>query len=161
MHRFISWTAVIAWMLVIFSLSAQVAEESNRLSTDVTEAVVRTVEKVKPDAEINVIRLNQIIRKNAHFLCYLVLGILAMNAFRRNGCSIGKSLILSFFLCAVYAVSDEIHQLYVPGRGAQVADVLIDCTGGVTGMFIYWFAGKIFYLIRTGKKTMFQVQAND
>lgn len=48
MHRMISWTAVIIWMAIIFSLSAQAGEQSNRLSTGITEIAVKTAEKVSP-----------------------------------------------------------------------------------------------------------------
>lgn len=143
MYKIISWTAVIIWMLVIFNLSAQVAEQSNQLSTGVTEIVVKTVEKVNSKAEIDIDSLNHIIRKNAHFFCYLVLGLLAMNAFRRSGYTVKKSLVLSFLLCVLYAVSDEIHQLYVPGRGARATDVLIDSSGAGIGLFIYWLTAFV------------------
>jgi VanZ family protein len=144
MYKKISWAAVVLWMVVIFCLSAQVAEQSNQLSGGVTDIVVKTVEKVKPEAEINAKVLNYIIRKNAHFFCYLVLGLLAMNAFRRSGFPMNKSALLSFFLCALYAVSDEIHQLYVPGRGAKASDVFIDCAGAAAGLVIYRILAFVF-----------------
>lgn len=143
-----SWAAAAVWMLVIFAFSAQAAEQSSRLSAGVTEVVVKTVEKVAPKAEINVHSLNHIIRKNAHFFLYMILGLLVMNAFRRCGNTVKKSLVLSFLVCVLYAVSDEIHQLYVPGRGAQMTDVIIDSLGAVTGLLFYWLAG----LVCTGRR---------
>lgn len=151
MQKIISWTCVFAWMILIFGLSSQVAEQSSRLSSTVTEVVVNVVENVATQAEINIYTLNHIIRKNAHFFLYLVLGILAMNAFRRSGNNMVKSLAFSFLLCVFYAASDEIHQLYVPGRGAQVTDVLIDSSGACVGIFGYWFSARIFGAKRTKK----------
>lgn len=80
-----------------------------------------------------------------------------MNAFRRSGYPVKASLLLSFLLCTVYAVSDEIHQLYVPGRGARAADVLIDCSGTAAGLFIYRVV-SVFYgkFIRRGKASQMQ-----
>lgn len=146
MYKILSWIAVIIWMAVIFNLSAQVAEQSNQLSTNVTEVVVKTVETVAPKAEIDIRSLNNVIRKNAHFFSYLLLGVLVMNAFRRSGITIYKSIIFSFIVCVLYAASDEIHQMYVPDRGAQIKDVLIDSSGVVIGLLIYWFIGLIFRL---------------
>ena len=40
----ISWTAVILWLTLIFNLSSQVAEQSNQLSTGITEIIVKTVD---------------------------------------------------------------------------------------------------------------------
>ncbi|HZK28477.1 MAG TPA: VanZ family protein [Thermoclostridium sp.] len=137
MCKVLSWISVIIWMAVIFSFSSQVAVQSNQLSTGVTEVVVKTVEKVVPSAEINVSTLNNIIRKNAHFFSYLVLGVLTINAFQRSGLKLQKSIVFSFLVCLLYAMSDEIHQMYVPGRGAQVKDVLIDTLGAISGLLIY------------------------
>ena len=43
-----------------------------------------------------------------------------INAKRRSGLKGLKWFILALGLCILYAVSDEIHQLFVPGRGAQL-----------------------------------------
>ena len=153
MHKILSWSFVIIWMAIIFGFSSQVAEQSNQLSTTVTEVVVEVVENVAPRAEINVHRLNGIIRKNAHFFLYLVLGILVTNAFRRSGNTLIRSLVFSFFICVLYAVSDEIHQMYVPGRGAQATDVLIDSSGASVGLFIYWISSYIYGVKSKKKKT--------
>jgi VanZ family protein len=44
---------------------------------------------------------------------------------------------LSLAICIIYAVSDELHQLFVPGRGCQLKDVIIDTAGAVSGTAIY------------------------
>jgi VanZ family protein len=41
-----------------------------------------------------------------------------------------------FFTGVLYAVSDEIHQLFVPGRAGQIRDVLIDACGVFVGIII-------------------------
>lgn len=43
-------------------------------------------------------------------------------------------------ICTGYAVRDEIHQLFVPGRGAQVRDVLIVSGGAVVGIMMWLVA---------------------
>jgi len=48
--------------------------------------------------------------------------------------------LLAIFL---YACTDEIHQLFVPGRGAAFHDVLLDTLGGAFGLLLLWRAGKI------------------
>lgn len=111
----ISWAAVLLWMVVIFNLSSQPAHQSNKLSTGVTQVIVKTVKKVAPKSEFDIKKFNHYVRKNAHFFAYLVLGILVMNAMR------GKTRAL--MICILYAISDEVHQMFVPGRGPQVKDV--------------------------------------
>ncbi|WP_246637732.1 VanZ family protein [Crassaminicella profunda] len=72
-------------MLLIFNLSSQAAEQSNQLSTDITKVIVKTVEKVHLKVSFDIKNFNHIIRKNAHFFAYLVLGLLVMNAMKKIG----------------------------------------------------------------------------
>ncbi len=46
------------------------------------------------------------------------------------------------FLVALYAASDEVHQLFVPNRQASVVDVMIDTTGAVLGVGLLWGVGR-------------------
>ncbi|SNT30381.1 VanZ like family protein [Anaerovirgula multivorans] len=131
-----SWLAVLLWMVLIFYLSAQPAVQSNNLSKGITEVIVETVGRVAPNDSFDISRLNHLIRKNAHFFAYLVLGILVMNAMKRSGIDGFKRLILSLGICVLYAVSDEVHQLFVPGRSGQVKDVFIDSAGAVVGIVV-------------------------
>ncbi|WP_347489269.1 VanZ family protein [Desulfoscipio sp. XC116] len=114
MHKIISWAAVILWMALIFNLSAQVAAQSNQLSRGITAASVKTVEKVAPRAEFDIRSFNNILRKNAHFFAYLVLGVLVLNALRRSGAHGCRGFALALGICILYAISDEAHQLFVP-----------------------------------------------
>jgi len=77
--------------LLIFSLSAQPAEQSDGLSKKVTEVIIETVDRVvpletdeKPTIDL-VERFNHVVRKYAHFSAYLVLGLLIMNALGTKG----------------------------------------------------------------------------
>ncbi len=130
----ISWTAVLLWMLFIFNLSSQAADQSDKLSTGVTEILFETLEKVAPEYDLNIREFNRLLRKNAHFFAYLVLGVLVVNALRQAGVKGLKAFALAFCICILYAVSDEVHQLFVPGRGGQVVDVLIDSAGAIVGI---------------------------
>lgn len=140
---FISWVPVVIWMLIIFSLSAQPATESNGLSKNVTKMIVEIIGKIVPfDIESStatdlVSQFNHIIRKFAHFSVYLVLGVLVINAFRKGGISGYKLFAYSIIFCVIYAASDEIHQLFVPGRGCQLKDVIIDSLGALSGSLLY------------------------
>lgn len=136
-RRVFTWILVVLWMVFIFSQSHKPASESNRLSKGITGIIVETVENVAPDVEIEVNKYHHIIRKNAHFFSYLVLGILVVNALRNSGVNIG----LAVLVCVLYAISDEIHQLYILGRSGEVKDVIIDSAGAFAGILVYgWFA---------------------
>ena len=137
LRKIISFIAVIFWMAFILFLSSQPGEESNQLSTGITEMIVEVVEKVVPDANLDFKSINHFVRKNAHFFAYFVLGILVLNALRVCRMRGIKGIAAAVLICVIYAVSDEVHQLFVPGRGGQIKDVLIDSGGAVAGISVY------------------------
>lgn len=144
----ISWTAVLSWLVLIFYLSSQPAVESDELSKKVTKVIVDIVDKIidlddgKSGIDL-VEEFNHIVRKYAHFTSYLVLGLLVMNALFRSKVLGFKAFIFSLAFSIFYAVSDEVHQLFVPGRGAQVTDVLIDSLGAFVGIGMYEVLGIV------------------
>lgn len=73
---------------------------------------------------------------------YLGLGILTINALRRNGTKGYKRIVFALPICILYAASDEIHQIFVPGRAAQVKDVFIDSAGASVGILMYWVISR-------------------
>ena len=70
-----------------------------------------------------------------HFLLYAELGALAWNDFRSEPAAwlSNSPLAAAIFFCALYGLSDEIHQVYVPGRVFQVRDLAADFLGGAFG----------------------------
>ncbi|MCK9267718.1 MAG: VanZ family protein [Alkaliphilus sp.] len=138
--RVFSWIAVFLWMVLIFNFSSQVAEQSNALSSGITETVIKIIEKIAPKtaAKMNMGKLNHLIRKNSHFFLYLVLGALFVNAIGQSKICGIRGVIITLLFCSFYAISDEVHQLFVPGRGAQVRDVFIDIAGTVVGILGYF-----------------------
>lgn len=80
--------------------------------------------------------LHHFIRKNAHFLIYLILGVLVKYALGSSGLKGFKALGIGLLICVGYAFSDEIHQLVVPGRGGQLSDVIIDSCGAGLGILL-------------------------
>ena len=44
----------------------------------------------------------------------------------------------------IYAMLDEIHQAFIPGRGALITDVMLDSLGVMTGIFICLLIIKLY-----------------
>ena len=80
--------------------------------------------------------LDHYVRKLAHFTIYAVLGILVYNLIAAYGVKRIKVVFLSALICLVYAISDEGHQVFVPGRAGQVRDVFIDFGGALLALLI-------------------------
>lgn len=127
--------AVIFWMAIIFKLSAQPGEQSNLLSSKVTGVIVSITQRFRPD--VNLVSLNHFIRKCAHFLAYLVLGVIMLFAMRRIGLSDKRGVGFALLICIGYAITDELHQAFVPGRTPKLTDVLIDSSGALLGIGTY------------------------
>ena len=139
----LSWTAVLVWLVLIFNLSSQAAEHSGALSKGLTRIIVGALEKVAPESHFDLNQFDHLVRKNAHFMAYLVLSVLVINAKRRSRLKGWRSFFLALGFCILYAISDEIHQLYVPGRSGQIRDVLIDGSGVLVGSIIYKSVGWV------------------
>lgn len=141
MNKLLSWVAAICWMMLIFFLSHQPAEASSELSFNFLNLLLRPFMFLFPSMDVQGDWLHFFIRKNAHFFAYFVLGILFANALQATFKGLKKSdwklLGLSLFLSVLYAISDEIHQLYIPGRSGEIRDVMIDSFGALTGIMLY------------------------
>lgn len=142
LFRILSFILLAAWMLLIFVFSSQNAEESSKTSGSVVSAVIETVypkyETFTPEQQIGITdRVTLIVRKTAHFSEYFVLGALALAAtvtFSKYSAFLrGAS---AFLLSALYAVFDEVHQYFVPGRACKILDVFIDAAGSLTAVLL-------------------------
>ena len=87
------------------------------------------------------------IRKCAHLTEFAVLGLLLWRALRKpvrndprpwNWVQARNALLL----VALYAATDEFHQLFVPSRQASIVDVLIDTSGALLGLAFLWVIGR-------------------
>jgi VanZ family protein len=137
--KVLAWILVLVWMTIIFYFSSQPGEKSSEISSGFVEVVVEIAEKVVPNTAPNLDynNLHLHIRKQGHFFMYFVLGILTINALTKMGVK-GKRIIwISLLICVAYAITDEIHQLFVPGRSGEVRDVLIDSIGASIGIIFY------------------------
>ena len=73
--------------------------------------------------------------KGIHFLEYAVLGWLCAAASSRTwpSASAWRTAAFAVFIAALWGLSDEIHQAFVPGRSSEVADVIADLFGSMAG----------------------------
>jgi len=139
------WLPVIVWMVVIFSASTQLgtAEHSSRffrplmlwLFPDISETVLDTA--------------HFYFRKLGHLSEYALLAILMWHALKsvpsvtRSRGAWGQFLLV-VLCCALYAGTDELHQLFVVSREARVMDVMIDTCGASVGALVFMGVNRWF-----------------
>lgn len=95
--------------------------------------------------------LDALAEQAIHPLEYTVLGILIVRALA-GGLPARITLstaILGVTLTTAYGVTDEIHQMFVPGRVADWNDLVADAIGGVAGAALCWLWGIISPAQRT------------
>lgn len=135
----------IACMCGIFMFSAQTSEQSNKLSNTVTQKIAESTSIGETtDTSINS-HFHTLIRKYAHFTIFFVLGLLSASFGILTYKKLKIKLLYPTLLCLLWAISDEIHQLYIPGRTCRIKDVLIDFSGSMLAIiliFALWIAYK-------------------
>lgn len=72
-----------------------------------------------------------------HFLSYAMLAFLLTRALSHLGMEKKKLVILALSFTMLYALSDEMHQLFVPGRTFQFFDLFIDLLGAISGSYFH------------------------
>lgn len=133
----------IAWMIIIFLMSSQPAPDSTETSLAVGHAVctlfVPGYSKMSTDDQLQLAKkIDHPVRKTAHATEYAILAMLifaAISGMYDNMVRIKHNLISLGFTTA-YAVSDEIHQYFVPGRACMLTDVMIDLSGALVGLIL-------------------------
>lgn len=153
--RIIVIILLIATFRIIFGFSSQNGEKSGTISRQITEFVTKDIKSIqsleKNEKEIVLKKIEHVIRKLAHFSLYTVVGILVMSLMETYKIKNLGKISISLLVGVLYAISDEVHQSFVPGRGPSAQDVLIDTLGIVFGLLIVTGFIK-FYKFLKGKK---------
>ena len=129
------WLPVLIWLCVIFVGSTDVlsAEQTSRF----VEPFLRWL---KPDISSETLaQIHFFVRKLGHIFEYALLAIFLWRALRSGAnlrVKISILVIVVWFVCAIFAATDEFHQSFIPSRTASPNDVVIDIFGVVIGLTI-------------------------
>lgn len=153
-HKFFLPALLIFQMLFIFAMSSFGHTSSDAQSNLFVDFIAQNFPHVRHGLENNLISLSTLIflvRKTAHFTEYAILGALFYLNFRQlpKLNSRPKKILLPIVFSFLYACTDELHQIFVPGRSAQFRDVLIDTLGASFGATITYLTIKFFAKIKT------------
>ena len=140
--RILSFLPLLLMMCLIWSFSAQEAEESAGLSMRFGLTFVRAFDRVlqrqSPEAELEQYAeaLQFFVRKAAHVTEYALLGFAAALPVRVYRVRKRYVFVAAALFCVAFAGLDEWHQTFVAGRDGSVRDVLIDCIGIVPAVWL-------------------------
>ena len=142
-RKVILLAVVLVWSGVLFFFSGQSGVNSGELSLGLADRLLMLF----PGLDMDVLELEHILRKLAHFAIFAVEGLLlyvALNAIwpgklRNAGIAAG--------ICAAVGVLNELHQLLAEERSCQFTDMLIDTAGGIVGvaagLILVWALSKL------------------
>lgn len=110
------WVPVFVWAGVIFFFSSLQVE-------------------ISPEFDLQ----DFLVKKTAHIIEYAILFTLIYRALiNAAGFTVSKSFKVAFILIFLYAISDEYHQSFTPGRTPSIRDVGFDSSGAVLAWIGLW-----------------------
>lgn len=118
-----SWGLAAACMAMIFWFSHQSGSDSQSLSDGILAKILDFVGVLIPST---------VIRKAAHAAEFALLAVLLFHALYRT-CGRGRP-VFAWGMTVLYAVTDELHQLFIPGRACRFFDVCVDAAGALAGV---------------------------
>ena len=130
-----SWVFVALWAAFIFFMSSNT-------STGLNEGlgVFSRIYQVMKDVQASLLGPGvDVLSSIAHFCEYTVFGALLANALRCH-MPLGRACVLAIVCGSFYGVTDEFHQLFVPGRMCDPLDWLVDTAGSGLGSGLAWLA---------------------
>lgn len=141
MRIFFKWVLILLtlfWMGFIFYMSAADGTESGEMSHSVGETMGKVLhsdfeEWPREEQTAYVEKIQFPLRKLAHFFEYVLLGLLLSVTLQVWGVKSKPRFFTALGGGIIYAVTDEIHQMFVEGRGPGALDVLIDSGGVLLG----------------------------
>ena len=150
----ISGILTLCFASAVFILSSQTAGDSGQTSGYISKTVFRVLfgdeSEYSPEEASRLYDLtDSAVRTCAHFCEYLLLGASSSSFALSLSVLLGggdpkKSVIIAAAGCVLFAVSDEIHQIFVPGRAFEISDIVTDSAGVLIGcLLIYLFRRKL------------------
>lgn len=144
MKKSVKWIFTVLTVLMmafIFVMSSHTAPESAGESRAIGRIIGRIIERgfdeLSPEEQLVYIEgIDGTVRRFGHFTEFAVLGVLLHLSLSSWGVKKKIALPASFGAGVLYALSDEVHQLFIEGRSMEFSDVLIDSAGVAFGCII-------------------------
>ncbi len=156
---YLLWIPAIFIMILIFFFSAQNGNTSSETSGGFAEFLAKISHpdfaSFSNSKKLSVLSNCQfIVRKAAHFSVYAALGFFCtLPLLHYKRLLFFKRICAAVLISAVYALSDEFHQYFVPERSCRITDVLIDTCGALTGALCFSILVYFIKKIKFQKKS--------
>ena len=146
-ERIIFAILTIATFVTIFIFSSQNGDESGSTSRGFTKKIIEVLQldkKLSESEKENLIENSQfVIRKLAHFTIYTIAGINIYGFVNTFDMKKKNKIVTTLLVGIIYAISDEIHQMFSGDRTPAIRDVVIDTCGVLFGICMFLAINKI------------------
>jgi VanZ family protein len=130
----------VLWASLIFYFSHRQASQSSvdaKIFIETFETAQKSINELDKDINLHFSSI-YVVRKMAHVMLYTVLTYLGFNIWFKTEKVLWKPLLMASLFSILFAISDEIHQSFIPGRTALISDVRIDSYGiAIGGLLTY------------------------
>ena len=109
------WLPVVIWALIIFRFSANPTIQASHINWK-----------------------DFVIKKTAHIIEYAILSLLLYRGFVNSSMEKRRAGFWAIYLAIFYAISDEVHQNFTPGREPTLRDVFFDTIGAILAILFIW-----------------------
>ena len=123
-----AWLPVLLWMLLIFFFSS---------NSDPYQLLPPAWRQFAASPVLEGSSISDFLNPLMHFASFAILAFLLSRALFNHNLPLHKVMLLSLLLTMLYALSDEIHQLFVLGRTFQIFDLFIDLLGAISGYYFH------------------------
>ena len=136
MKKIVYLLLLIFWIIIIYMLSNQTGDISGGSSEGIIKNTLEIIYSIFNISKVNINEVVHIlynpIRECAHAFEYFVLGFLTFK--NLENFNIKNKYVITLLFCFIFALFDEVHQLFINGRTFQIIDILIDVLG--TSLFL-------------------------
>lgn len=136
-----AWWPAIVWCTLIFlaSTDSLSSDNTSRLFVPLFHWLFPSMSNDTSDV------VHHLFRKFAHFVEYFIFFLLVYRGVGagRKGFQWSRGLI-AWAIAALYSLSDEFHQVFVPSRGASLWDSLLDSSAAMVALLVVFFAYRNF-----------------
>ncbi len=142
-RAWLCWATTLAWAALLFDLST--ATYGGAFSAWLLREILASLHIALAPGTFLV--LHFFLRKLAHLSEYAILSSLLYASLQKGGPLAwrARTALGCVLIAGVYSLTDEFHQLFVPGRTGSLIDSGIDTTGASLGMLLVYANDRLFH----------------
>lgn len=142
LNFWVRWSVTVAWAVLIFHLST--ATFTGSFTAMLLARILGLVHLTVSQSTFHT--LHFLFRKLAHLTEYAIFGLFLYHGFLNSNRTEWRirTAAISVLAAGIYSLSDEFHQIFVPGRTPSIIDCGIDTTGAALGMLVIYLYTRFF-----------------